>query len=84
MRSIGKEVCKELSEDDIVYTYKNKLIDFMKKEKREIKQVELAKILGIASARSVGILHVLSHYMPNLYETDNGKIGVYPYSYKEG
>jgi hypothetical protein len=26
----------------------------------------------------------LSHYMPNLYETDNGKIGVYPYSYKEG
>lgn len=84
MRSIGKEVSKELSEDDIVYTYKNKLIDFMKKEKREIKQVELGKILGVTVRRGIGILYALSNCMPNLYETDNGKIGVYPYSYEEG
>lgn len=75
---------KEITEEDAFNTYKKKLIEFMKKEKREIKQVELGKILGVTVRRGIGILYALSNCMPNLYETDNGKIGVYPYSYNEG
>lgn len=75
---------KEITEEDVFNTYKKKLIEFMKKEKREIKQVELGKILGVTVRRGIGILYALSNCMPNLYETDNGKIGVYPYSYNEG
>jgi hypothetical protein len=71
------------NEEKLVYEYKKQLTDFIKKEKREIKQVELSKILGITKKKCGGILHLLSNYMPNLYETDNGKIGIYPYSYKE-
>lgn len=84
MRITGKATLQDLPEGSEFYAYREQLIEFMKKEKREIKQAELGKLFNVGVNKYLGILRVLSNYMPNLYETDNGKLGVYPYSYNEG
>lgn len=69
--------------DKVFEQNKKKVLDFLKAEKEEKRQVEIAGLLKMSHGEVRSFLYRLTNCIPQIYETDKGRIGLAPYTYNE-